>query len=287
MSNVKVVCWGLLAVLGVAVIEPSLVGATSGGANEDSGKVLKIDRADCVVRMTRSCLESQRLVPWAEPAGDKEQQTVQKVQPIAQSSATPKPSPTIKVSPTPTPSPSSTVKPSVTPMVIPANLELFGSKVPTSIRLRELNSSWRAMGTNGALELGNFQMLVNSSAGGSFAATYYTKGETITIGSETYVVAYSLFTLADKVTPELPLSLSLLNLKTVGSFSNIRPFDVVKETKVLEKQLAMIKLSNVWDPTKAAEPEPSYSPTPANTAKPTPTKKPVRRTPRTRTRRNR
>jgi hypothetical protein len=283
MSKVKVVCWSLLAVLGVAAIEPSIVGATSGGANEDVSKVLKIDRADCLVSLNRACLNSQRLVPTENLAQNKEKPAVLKVQPIAQSSTAPKPMPTPTATVKPTPSPVAT------PTVPQGNLELFGSKnIPTSIRLRELNSSWRAMGTNGPLELGNFQMIVNSSAGGSFAATYYTKGETVTIGSETYIVAYSLFTLVDKVTPDLPLTLSLLNLKTIGSLSNIRPFDVFKETKVLEKQLAMIKLTNVWDPTKAAEPEPSFTPDPVTTPSVKPSRKPTRQpVRRNRTRRNR
>jgi hypothetical protein len=286
MSKVKVVCWSLLAVLGVVAIKPSIVGAASGGVNGDTSKVLKIDQVDCLVRLNRACLNSQRLVPTEDLAQNKEKTAVPKAQPLAQSSATPRPSPTLRV--TPSPSPSVSVKP--TPVVIQGDLEIFGSKgIPTSVRLRELNSSWRAMGTNGPLELGNFQMIVNSSAGGSFAATYYTKGETVTIGSETYIVAYSLFTLVDKVTPDLPLSLSLLNVKTIGSLSNIRPFDAVKETKVLEKQLAMIKLSNVWDPTKAAEPEPSYTPeiepsTPSVKPSRKPTRQPVRKP---RTRRNR
>jgi hypothetical protein len=282
MSKVKVVCWSLLAVLGVAAIEPSIVGATSGGANEDASKVLKIDRADCLVSLNRACLNSQRLVPTENLAQNKGN-PADEPKPIAQSSTAPKPMPTPTATVKPTPS---TV---ATPTVIQGNLELFGSKnIPTSIRLRELNSSWRAMGTNGSLELGNLQMIVNSSAGGSFAATYYTKGETVTIGSETYIVAYSLFTLVDKVTPDLPLSLSLLNVKTIGSLSNIRPFDVFKETKVLEKQLAMIKLSNVWDPTKAAEPEPSYTPEPATSPSVKPSRKPTRQpVRRPRTRRNR
>jgi hypothetical protein len=164
-----------------------------------------------------------------------------------------------------------------------------GNKIPTSIKLKELNPEWRGMSTNGPVEIGNLQMLVNTSAGGSFSATYYTKGQTVTIGSETYIVAYSLLSVVEKVTPELPLNLSLLNLKTVGSLSNIRPFDVAKETKVLEKQLAMIQLANIYDPTKSTEPSPETTPTvdpsPEVTPSVKPTKKPRRRT-RTR-RRNR
>jgi hypothetical protein len=162
-----------------------------------------------------------------------------------------------------------------------------GNKIPTSIKLKELNPEWRGMSTNGPVEIGNLQMLVNTSAGGSFSATYYTKGQTVTIGSETYIVAYSLLSVVEKVTPDLPLNLSLLNLKTVGSLSNIRPFDVAKETKVLEKQLAMIQLANIYDPTKSTEPSPETTPeaSPEVTPSVKPTKKPRRRT-RTR-RRNR
>jgi hypothetical protein len=158
-----------------------------------------------------------------------------------------------------------------------------GNKIPTSIKLKELNPEWRGMSTNGPVEIGNLQMLVNTSAGGSFSATYYTKGQTVTIGSETYIVAYSLLSVVEKVTPELPLNLSLLNLKTVGSLSNIRPFDVAKETKVLEKQLAMIQLANIYDPTKSTEPSPETTPTVEPSPEVTPSVKPTRK-PRRRTR---
>ncbi len=159
-----------------------------------------------------------------------------------------------------------------------------GTVVPTTIRLRELNSDWRGMGTNGPVEIGNLQAVINTSAGGSFAATYYTRGQTLTVGSETYIVAYSLLTLLDKITPEAPLSLSLLNLRTVGSLSNIRIFDVAKETKILEKQLAIIKLANTFDPTANTPPEKppvDTTPVPIPDAKP-PVKKPVKKKPRTR-----
>jgi hypothetical protein len=159
-----------------------------------------------------------------------------------------------------------------------------GTVVPTTIRLRELNSDWRGMGTNGPVEIGNLQAVINTSAGGSFAATYYTRGQTLTVGSETYIVAYSLLTLLDKITPEAPLSLSLLNLRTVGSLSNIRIFDVAKETKILEKQLAIIKLANTFDPTANTPPEKppvDTTPVPAPEVKP-PVKKPVKKKPRIR-----
>jgi hypothetical protein len=127
---------------------------------------------------------------------------------------------------------------------------LSGNSIPTTVRLKDLTPDWRAMSTNGQFEFGNFQTVFNSFGGGLLATSYYTKGQTVTVGSETYVVAYSLLSLADKVSPDVPLNLSLLNLRTIGTMSNIRSFDVAKETKILEKQLSTLQLSNVFDPTK-------------------------------------
>jgi hypothetical protein len=188
--------------------------------------------------------------------------------------------------------PSVSQVPVTDPVTKDANLaNIFsGTVVPTTIKLRELTPDWRGMGTNGPVEIGNLQAVINTSAGGSFAASYYTRGQTITVGSETYIVAYSLLTLIDKITPDAPLSLSLLNLRTVGSLSNIRIFDVAKETKILEKQLAIIKLANTFDPTANTpeeKPPVDTTPVPAPAEVKPPVRKPVRRKPRTRTIRRR
>jgi hypothetical protein len=127
---------------------------------------------------------------------------------------------------------------------------LSGNSGPTSIELKKLTPEWRAMSTNGQFEFGNFQAFINVFGGGSFATTYYTKGQTVSIGSETYIVAYSLLSLVEKVSPETLLNLSLLNLKTIGSMSNIRTFEAIAETKMLERQLATLQVANIFDPTK-------------------------------------
>jgi hypothetical protein len=186
--------------------------------------------------------------------------------------------------------PSTAQAPVAAPVIRDINLaNIFnGTTVPTTIRLRDLTPDWRGMGTNGPVEIGNLQAVINTSAGGSFAASYYTRGQTITVGSETYIVAYSLLTLIDKITPDAPLSLSLLNLRTVGSLSNIRPFEVVRETKILEKQLAIIKLANTFDPTANTpdeKPPVDTTPMPAPEEIKPPVRKPVRKKPRTRIRR--
>jgi hypothetical protein len=130
---------------------------------------------------------------------------------------------------------------------------LGGNSVPMSIKLKDLTPEWRAMSTNGQFEFGNFQAFINVFGGGVLATNYYTKGQTVSIGSETYIVAYSLLSLAEKVSPEMPLNLSLLNLKTIGSMSNIRAFETVSETKVLEGQLASLQVANIFNPTKPTD----------------------------------
>ncbi len=130
---------------------------------------------------------------------------------------------------------------------------LSGNNIPTSIKLKELTPEWRVMSTNGQLEIGNLQAFIGLWGGGAFATNYYTKGQTVVVGSETYIVAYSLLALADKVSPEMPLSLSLLNLKTIGSMSNIRAFEPIAETKLLEKQLAGLQTTNMFNPPKGDE----------------------------------
>ena len=127
---------------------------------------------------------------------------------------------------------------------------LSGNSVPTSIELKKLTPEWRAMSTNGQFEFGNFQAFIGIFGGGALATTYYTKGQTVSIGSETYIVAYSLLSIVEKVTPETLLNLSLLNLKTIGTMSNIRAFETVSETRVLERQLATLQVANIFDPTK-------------------------------------
>jgi hypothetical protein len=157
---------------------------------------------------------------------------------------------------------------------------LNGTTIPTSIRLREIPADWRGFGINGQVEVGNLQTVISSSAGGSFAASYYTKGQSLSIGSETYVVAYSLLTVVDTIAPDTPLSLSLLNLRTIGSLSNIRTFDIAKETKILANQLAILKFANIFDPT--AESKDILTPPPE--IKP-PQKKPIKKRPNLRRRR--
>lgn len=137
---------------------------------------------------------------------------------------------------------------------------LSGNSVPTTIKLKDLTPEWRAMSTSGQVEIGNFQAFVSLFGNGSFASNYYTKGQTVTVGSETYIVAYSLLSLAEKISPDLQLNLSLLSLKTIGSMSNIRLFETVAETKVLEAQLASLQFLNIFGGSKPGAEEKPVEP---------------------------
>jgi len=115
---------------------------------------------------------------------------------------------------------------------------LSGSSVPLTLTLKDLDGSWRAFGASGGQE----------PAGGVYAAMYgapsivcYSKGQTVTASGETYLVAYSLqakrpsyvtmmmgrggAVQPETLTAASPVGLSLLNVRTMGNLSDIRPFD--------------------------------------------------------------
>jgi hypothetical protein len=115
---------------------------------------------------------------------------------------------------------------------------LNGKSIPSTVKLKDLNPEWRGLSTSGQFEFANtFQTIFSSFFGGALNASYYTKGQTVNIGTETYIVAYSLQDKPEKITADTPLSLSLLNLKTIGSLNNIRVFNLKTESEMLTKQL--------------------------------------------------
>jgi hypothetical protein len=112
--------------------------------------------------------------------------------------------------------------------------------LPNTVLLRNLTSEWRCMGITSVNDFG-LSSLAFGVLGGFSGTSYYTKGQSVLVGSENYLVVYSLINTPDKITVDTPLSLSLLSLKNTGTFGNIRNFDLAKETKVLEKQLTFLK----------------------------------------------
>ena len=133
----------------------------------------------------------------------------------------------------------------------PATLkELFSGKpFPMTKKLRELNEDWSKVTVYGQPDTPASSQSIPTvfrRVGGE--TVYYTKGETVQVGSETYAITYRLRQKAtaparlkavreyasnsesDRPTPNASLSLTLLNLRTSGNFTDIQPFNLAIET---------------------------------------------------------
>ena len=112
------------------------------------------------------------------------------------------------------------------PSSLPLSRLIDGGDYPLTLRLKDLNPAWRRVQI-GATEAANHSNL------------YYTRGQTAMVGDQKFLVAYrrpvesaapdappSL----SKPSPTAPIVLSLLNLGTIGSLNDIRPFDLAAET---------------------------------------------------------
>lgn len=122
---------------------------------------------------------------------------------------------------------------------------LAGKIFPLSVKLKDLNAEWRRVKAGGMYDMSSLMMMYGLMGGSTLS--HYTKGDTVTIGSEIYLVTYQPPTkdvqvaammrgeipreqqLPEKLTPETVLSLSLLNLKTTGNLNEVAPFDMQEE----------------------------------------------------------
>ena len=125
---------------------------------------------------------------------------------------------------------------------------LSGTPFPLALQLKDLNSEWRRInvanaGDPAGLPRAYAAMLGGAAGGGVF----YTKGETVNVEGQSYLIAYRLQTKPidwqammrggfgnkppepEKPTPESTVVLSLLHLATAGSISDIRPFNLEVE----------------------------------------------------------
>jgi prepilin-type processing-associated H-X9-DG protein len=136
-----------------------------------------------------------------------------------------------------------TVKPALSQE---ANLPqlLAGKNVPLSITAKNLNANFRRVLINDQSQMSNLQSLWIAAKIGVDLNLYFTKGETVDLSGETYLIAYKPQNTVDpnfflhnghgvqeapegsqKLRENTQLSLSLLNLRSVGSLTDIRPFD--------------------------------------------------------------
>jgi hypothetical protein len=144
---------------------------------------------------------------------------------------------------------------------------ISGTQAPLTKQLKDLDDSWRQIAISGQYEMADLMKSWTSLFGADFYNNiYYTQGETVKVNQENYIVAYRLTSSAeptniysfmenvmgtmggitggdcsalatdDSITPETTISLSLLNLKTIGSLNNVRPFDLEADVALLKKK---------------------------------------------------
>lgn len=119
---------------------------------------------------------------------------------------------------------------------------LDNTKAPLTVKVKDLNSSWRKLEVDGSDSAVIMRVMAHVGSGGP-ESLHYTKGEVVTIGDQTYLLAYRLT--GNVVTPQMAraarmgnrgpastklpadgtLQLSLLNLRTVSSLDKIKVFD--------------------------------------------------------------
>lgn len=121
---------------------------------------------------------------------------------------------------------------------------LAGRDRPLSILAKQLNQDYRRMVVGGPAGIASMQTLMIGAQTGVEMGLYFSKGEIVTAGGESYLIAYRpqfdidpmLFNghghggddepvRARKLRPNMALSLSLLNLRTNARLDDIRIFD--------------------------------------------------------------
>ncbi len=165
---------------------------------------------------------------------------------------------------------------------------LSGKTIPLSVKLKELNSEWRRITIHtGSTVSGNVSVNVNGNQSGPTSQNnlvgalggsraYVTQGQIASTPGHSYLVAYHLPSagldigkllqvVATKAPPaaavltlDTPLPLSLLELDTVGSIEDVRPFDASAEITESENALRvfqeLLKGQSQGEPKKSPPP---------------------------------
>ena len=165
---------------------------------------------------------------------------------------------------------------------------LFGGRAqPLALKMKDLDvAGWRRIKISGSPDKkedgglgglmgamlggggGGLGGMMGSMVGSMLSGTstagpdvFYTRGQTIALGGETYLVAYQpqtkdidfgmLMKMKDSasppppkpLTPDSPLVMSLLNLHAIGNLTGIRPFDLqaeIADSEALSKAMAEV-----------------------------------------------
>jgi hypothetical protein len=134
------------------------------------------------------------------------------------------------------------------PQAVEMKALISGDMFPLTVQLKDLTAEWRRVAIGAQAEASN-PLAIYAAMFSPGGGAYYTKGQTVSVMSETFVVTYRVQSKVNlqammqrptppapaKLTPETTLGLSLLNLRTVSSIDDIRPFDLKQEIAESEK----------------------------------------------------
>jgi hypothetical protein len=164
---------------------------------------------------------------------------------------------------------------------------LSGQRFPLQVRLKDLNGDWRrvTLRGNGSIT-GNVSVNISGSSENAVSQnnltgslgggqSYVTQGQTVSAQGQTYLIAYHLplagldlslllQAVATKtpptgaaLTPESALSLSLLDVRAIGSLEDVTPFDLKRELSQSENAIkALSALLSAGEGAKKKEQKP-------------------------------
>ena len=137
-------------------------------------------------------------------------------------------------------------------------VDLLGGKTfPLSLKVKELTGEWRRFTTsNMSSGMETFIMMAATEGRGMPGSTvFYTRGQTITLNTETFLIAYQQetkpfdlrqvmeeneFPAPESLTPDTTLNLVLLNLRNISNILDIKPFKLKDELAVNTERQAVL-----------------------------------------------
>lgn len=140
---------------------------------------------------------------------------------------------------------------------------LTGSGLPQTIKLKDVTGEWRRVTLGVQLDIvALFSLSTQNERGGTpSAADFFTRGQTVKLDTETFLIAYTLKSQTpisalmkikpqDKeptkppvgMTPDTELTLTLLNLRSINTIRDIRPFNI--EEEIARAKAEALKMSD-------------------------------------------
>lgn len=134
------------------------------------------------------------------------------------------------------------------PSVADFGSALSGTGHPLTLRVGDLDTSWRRVFIGKPLDTSIFLLGQSRDAFSAASNPYYTRGQTETVGGETFLIAYHYapppadasggLGLPPVQTPETVLTLSLINVRQISSLDGIQVVSAITQAQAQQAQNA-------------------------------------------------